>query len=279
MRKSSPWFFLALAVGLSWLFWVPAALWGEPEPAPLTRLLHYVGGLMPLLVAIALVYTTLGREGRRDYWRRAIDFKRIGTQWYAVILLLVPALTGLGILLDLLLGGHGAQLEVRFVGRPLAILPFAIFALLFGPLPEEMAWRGYGLDRLQESWNALTSSLVLGLVWALWHLPLFFIAGSYQNSLMGSSFVWLFPVQVVALSVVVTWIYNHNQRSTLSAVLLHFMVNFTGELFMLTARAEVCYTVFWVMAAVLVTLLWGPKTLTREGNRTHSDGVRFKTFA
>jgi hypothetical protein len=96
---------------------------------------------------------------------------------------------------------------------------------------------------------------------------------------MGSSSFWLFPVQVVALSVVMAWIYNHNQRSTLSAVLLHFMINFIGELFMPTARAEVRYALLWVMTAMVITLLWGPKTLTRDGNKTNQDGVRFRTFA
>jgi len=233
---------------------------------------------MPLLVAVALVYSTRGREGRRDYWRRVIDVKRISKEWVAVILLIVPALTGLGVLLDLLLAGRGAQVDVRFAEKPLSILPFALFALLFGPLPEELAWRGYGLDRLQESWNALASSLILGLVWALWHLPLFFIAGSYQSRLVGSPFCWLFPVQVVALSVVLTWIYNHNRHSTLSAVLLHFMVNLVGELFLLSPRAEVCHGLLWAVAAV-VTLVWGPKTLTREGDRTSRGEVGSRTLA
>jgi membrane protease YdiL (CAAX protease family) len=139
------------------------------------------------------------------------------------------------------IGERGAQLEARFLEQPLAVIPFAIFTLAFGPLPEEIAWRGYALDRLQTRWNALISSLILGTAWTVWHLPLFSIAGSYQNSLVGSSSFWLFMLDKVPQSVVMTWIYNHNQRSTLSAVLLHFMVNFTGELFRLTEHAEFYY--------------------------------------
>ena len=125
----------------------------------------------------------------------------------------------------------------------------------------------------------MASSLILGLVWALWHLPLFFIAGSYQSGLRGAPFCWLFPVQVVALSVAVTWICNHNRRSTLSAVLLHFMVNFVGELFLLTPRAEVCYALLWIIAAVVVPLVWGPKTLTREGDRASCGEVGSRILA
>ena len=264
-KRSSPWTFFALAYGASWLFWIPAALWGQAEPAPLTLLLHYLGGLMPPLVAIAL--TVLGRnpEVQRDYWQRILDFKRVRVRWYVVILLIVPLLTGLGAVLDVLLGGSGGQLAARFVGQPLAVVPFALFTLLFGPLPEEIAWRGYGLDRLQVRWNALASSLIVGVAWTLWHLPLFFIAGSYQHGLLGSLSFWLFMADKIPQSIVMAWVYNNNRRSTLTAVLVHFMVNFVGELLDLTQRAEFNVILLWVVVAIAVTVLWGPKTLTREG--------------
>jgi membrane protease YdiL (CAAX protease family) len=149
-----------------------------------------------------------------------------------------------------------------------SILPFAIFTLFFGPLPEELGWRGYALDRLQEKYGALVSSLILGIVWTLWHMPLFFIKGSYQNSLgWGTVAFWWYMSDKTFESILMTWIYNHNQRSTLSAVLFHFMINFVGELFALTERADFYQIVVWAMAAILVVLIWGPKTLARESDR------------
>ena len=256
--------FFGLTFGLSWLFWVSAALSGMAEPALWPTVLHYLGGLMPPLVAIALTHLRCDRETRRDYWRRVIDFKRIRAGWYAVVLLTAPALTALGVLLDVLLGGSGGWLEPRFVEQPLAILPFAFFTLLFGPLPEEIAWRGYALDRLQARWNALVSSLVLGALWTLWHLPLFFIGGTYQHSLVGSPSLWLFMLDKIPQSILMTWIYNHNRRSTLSAVLFHFAVNFVGEFFVLTQQAELVYVLSWIAAALGVVAIWGPATLTRS---------------
>ena len=121
-----------------------------------------------------------------------------------------------------------------------------------------MAWRGYALDGLQRKWNAQTSSLIVGVVWTLWHLPLFFIEGSYQNGLgVGTLAFWLFMMDKVPQSVVMTWIYNNNERSTLSAVLLHFMVNFVGELFDLSPRAEILYIALWFVAAIVVVTVWG----------------------
>jgi len=192
-----------------------------------------------------------------------------------VILLTVPTLTILAILLDILAGGRGAQFEAiaRFLTQPPTILPFAAFRLLFGPLPEELGWRGYALDRLQAKWSALTSSLVLGTAWSLWHLPLFFIAGTYQNSLgLGTLSFWLFMILMLPESILMTWIYNNNQRSTLSAVLFHSMINFTGELFAMTERAEFFQIFLLTAAAIAVTVVWGTKTLTRGQDCPDSDG-------
>lgn len=266
-KRSSPWLFFALTYGISWVFLIPAALLRRDAAAFPVALLRYLGGAGPLLAAILLVCLTQDRAGRRDYWRRIVEFKRIGAAWYVVLLLIVPVLTALAALLDALLGGGGGRLEAaaHFIDQPLAILPFTLFALIFGPLPEEIGWRGYALDRLQARWNALVSSLILGAVWTLWHLPLFFIEGTYQNGLgVGTLSFWLFMLDKVPQSVLMTWIYNHNRRSTLSAVLFHFMVNFIGELFELTARADVFLILLWIVAAVAVTLAMGPETLTRQ---------------
>jgi membrane protease YdiL (CAAX protease family) len=239
------------------------------------QVLIALGGIGPVVSAIVLTRITHDRGAQRDYWRRVIDFRRIGAGWYAVILLTVPILTALAVLLDVLFGGSGAQLEVaaRFVSQPLAILPFAIFMLFFGPIPEELGWRGYALDRLQVRWSALTSSLVLGTIWALWHLPLFFIVGTYQNSLgFGTLFFWTFMMGLIPGAILYTWIYNNNRRSTLSAVLFHFTVNFIGELFALSERAELFLFLLWILAAIVITIIWGHKTLTRQAK--HPDRAK-----
>jgi membrane protease YdiL (CAAX protease family) len=264
---SNPWLFFALTYGWSWLFWVPGALSGLSADEPAIQVLIALGGISPVLFAVALTYITQDREGRRAYWERAIQFGRIKLRWYVVIFLTVPLLTALAALLDVLLGGSGGRLEAakRFLSQPLAILPFVVFMLFFGPVPEELGWRGYALDLLQMKWSALESSLVLGVVWALWHLPLFFVDGTYQNSLgVGTLVFWIFMLEVVPKSILITWIFNNNRGSTLSAVLLHFMDNFAGELFELTARAELYQFVLWIAAAIVVIAVWGPKTLTRK---------------
>ena len=266
-KLSRPWVYFALVYGLSWAFTIPAAISGVSlTDSTALMVIYALGGLGPAAAAILLITLTQDREGRRDYWRRIVDFRRIPLRWYGVILLTVPAITGLAALVDRLLGGEGLRLEAaaRFVEQPLAILPFALFILLFGPLPEEIGWRGYALDRLQRRRNALAASLILGAAWAVWHFPQFFIRGTYQYGLgLGSRAFWMFAIEGTTISsILYTWIYNNTGRSTLSVILFHFMQNFTGELFELSARADLISSVLTVAAAALVVVVWGPRTLT-----------------
>jgi membrane protease YdiL (CAAX protease family) len=267
--------FFALAYGWSWLFWIPAALSARAFDEPPVPLLIALGGIGPLVAAIALIYTTQDRSGRRDYWQRVVDLRRIRAGWYAVTILTVPALTALAVLLDILAGGTGAHLEARFRSGPLGILPFAVFTLFFGPLPEEVGWRGYALGRLQRRHTALAASLILGIGWTFWHLPLFFVRGSYQNGLgWGSAGFWWYMTDKTFASVLMTWIYNNTRRSTLSAVLFHFLINFVGELVVLTERADFFQIFVWAGAALVVVAIWGRESLARapEGGPGGRDG-------
>jgi membrane protease YdiL (CAAX protease family) len=264
-QQQSPFVFLGLAFGFSWLFWIAAALTGkDASTLPITVLIA-LGGIGPMASALILLFVTQDRETRRDYWQRIVQIGRIGPGWYAVILITVPALIGLAVLLDRLLGGVGMTIADRFAAQPPTILPFMIFTLFFGPLPEEIGWRGYGLDRLLARHSALIASLILGAIWTVWHLPLFFIAGTYQHGLgLNTLPFWLYMLDKIPQSIIMTWIYNNNRRSTLSAILLHFMVNFTGELFELSSRAEVALIGLWLAATIIIVLIWGAKTLTRQ---------------
>ena len=264
-RLSNPWYFFSLALGWSWFFWILAILLGTGVKTALGIVLALLGLLGPLVAGISSVYTTRDKTVRRDYWRRITDVKKIGTKWYIVIFLFAPVLTALAFALDILAGGSGAAWEepaVRFISAPWTIIPFILSILLVGPM-EEFGWRGYVLDRLQEKWSALSSGLILGCVWSLWHLPLFFIPDTYQYNLgAGSASFWLFMLGIVPLSVLFTWIFNNTARSTLAAMLFHFMINFTGELVALTPRAEFYSILLWTVAAVGVTAIGGRRTLS-----------------
>ncbi|RPI34598.1 MAG: CPBP family intramembrane metalloprotease [Chloroflexota bacterium] len=221
----------------------------------------------PMVNGIAFTHLTRDKEGRRDYWKRIISFKRIPAKWYLVIFLFVPILNGLATLLDVLTGGTGGtwgEAALNFLTNPASIILSILFASLF-PFIEELGWRGYVLARLQAKHSALASSLILGFVWSLWHLPTFFIRDSYQASLgIGTPAFWWFFAGIIPLTFALTWIYNNTNRSTLAVILFHAMVNLTGELLTLSERADTYSILLWFVAATGITAIWSVKRLPQQ---------------
>lgn len=262
---SKPWIFFVAIFAWSWGIWGIAVLLRTSVESALGVVLLFLGGFGPLVMGIAFTILTKTRAGQQDYWERIIGIKRISLKWWLTLLLFVPILNGLSALIDVLLGGTGAVwgetlLNARI--NPLGLFLSAAFATLV-PFIEELGWRGYALDRLQAKRSAFTATIILGTVWALWHFPLFFILDSYQASLgVGTLDFWLFMIGTVLLNFAFTWLYNNTHRSILAVILLHGMINFTGELFDITERAVAVSILLWFLTAVGITAFWGPKTFT-----------------
>jgi membrane protease YdiL (CAAX protease family) len=142
----------------------------------------------------------------------------------------------------------------------LLLIGIIVTGILTGPLSEELGWRGYALDRLQTQRSPLISSLILALFWWAWHLPLFFIKGTTQYKWgFGTSNFWYFMITIIPLTLILTWVYNHTNRSILAAVLLHFMYNFTlGLVFPLSENVNLLHVILLSVAAMglVITLGW-----------------------
>ena len=275
-RWTQPWIYFAATFAWTWSFWGLAIALGAGMDSGLGFVLLLLGVTGPMVTGIGFTYLTRDRDGRRDYWSRIVGVRRISAMWFLVILLFVPIVNLVAAGVDLLLGGTGAtwgEALRNLASNPLSIIPSILFASLV-PFIEELGWRGYVLDRLQERRTALTASLVLGVVWAAWHLPLFFVAGSYQAGLgVGTLEFWLFMVGVVPLTVAFSWIFNNTRRSTLAVILFHAMVNFTGELIALTERADTLSVLMWIVAAVAIVTLFGARTLAGRRRESSSPVV------
>lgn len=264
-KLASPWIYFLATFAWTWLIWGAGILMGITADSGEGLIVALLGVIGPMVTGIGFTYLTRDQEGRRDYWKRIVDFKRIPAKWYLVIFLFAPVLNILAALLDKLAGGSGAGWGETLMNA--ATNPFSLFmSFLFAsfiPFIEELGWRGYVLDRLQEKYSALISSLILGVVWSLWHLPLFFVPGTYQAGLgVGTPAFWLFFAGIVPLTFVFTWIYNNTNRSTLAVILFHSMVNFTGELLTLSERADTYSILLWFVAAIGITVIWSSKTFT-----------------
>lgn len=253
-----PWLYLVFAYGLAWIFWIPIALTGQNyQLSALLLVLMFLGVFGPGIAGIILTYREQGPDGWKDYWRRVFDFRRISINWYALIFLFFPALHLIAIGITKWLGGDPPDFAFfkESMSTPTDILMVLILYLLQAGL-EELGWRGYMLDRLQEHWKPLPSSLILGVVHTLWHLPTFWIIGTSQSSWKSGFEPLAFIGFVMAGSIFSTWCYNDNRRSILSTILLHAVGNLSAIVFAMTGSGKHVFTILLSISAVVIAVAW-----------------------
>ena len=257
-KSKFPWLYLILAYGLTWLFWIPVALTKQDyQTSSILLTGMFLGAFGPGAAGIIMTYREQGREGGRDFWHRACDFRRISIRWYMLILLLYPALHLAAIAINYWLGGNPPEFAFikEALTMPAGLLIITILYLLQSTL-EELGWRGYMLDRLQAIWNPITASLILGVIHALWHLPLFWIVGTNQNRYLSVSAFLLFVAFVTSGSFYNTWCYNDTRRSTLAVILLHTSTNLALDTFLLPGTGEYIFKIVMAFGAILIVIAW-----------------------
>jgi membrane protease YdiL (CAAX protease family) len=261
-RRISPWLFFGLTYGLSWLLWILAALSGQDVTRPPWAIAYVLGATTPSIMGIILTYVSEDREGRRDFWRRTFDLRRIRPGTYALIVLVFPLVYGTAILVDRLTGGSGAEFAALRPLNLLALIGTPVMMLLNG-FVEELGWRGFALDRLQLRRSALSAGILLGLIHALWHTPLFLTRGTLQYEWgLFSQYYWMFMLNTILGSIIHTWLYNNNHRSILTAILFHAAHNLTLSLIMPVSSTLLIYAA--VLNAIIVlglVRIYGAKTL------------------
>lgn len=262
--------YVAVTFVTSWAGWVTlAALGVEPFGMP-GVLLFALGGIGPAVGGVALTVRE-GQAARREYLDRLVNPSRISLRWWAVALGLTPVLVLVGGLLASVadIGTVSAGPLRELLGTPIELVGFLGFTLVFGPLPEELGWRGYALDRLLATRGPLVASVALGSVWWVWHLPLFFVTGTFQAELgVGTLEFWLFGYNLVANSVVYTLVHRNTARSTLAAVAFHFSVNVTGELLAWSRTTDLLVSGLLTLVVVGIVGRWVHTGAVRTPART-----------
>ena len=263
MRSCPPWrgtiaamLFYLLAFGWSWGVWGAAIAVGADAGIDTGWTLLLLGAMAPGLAGLALAWRD--RAGWPDYLRRLVDPRRIPPAMWPVVLLAAPCLVFLA---QLAAGPPALHFPDAALASPIGLLVFLVRVLALGPLVEEPGWRGWALPRLQARLGARRAALALGAIWALWHLPLFFIPGTVHAQ-YGAFSLWcaMFEVQVVAMSVAMAWLFDRTHRSTLGAILFHFAANLAYGLAALDVDGQRVVTGLWVVAAGVLlvgTKGWG----------------------
>ena len=218
--------FFLIAYAAAWLVWAPVVLSGSGAglftftiPRPVVAGLIAVGTFAPTLSAFIMTAMTEGRVGIHRLLRRYVLW-RVKLRWYLFVLLVIPASVVLGaIVLPGVAESHQSLTLSLVLFYPVA---FVITFILGGPLGEEPGWRGFALPRLQLLRGPLVGSVILGVLWALWHFPLFWTGVWTPLSIPN---MVMFILMITALTITMTWVFNNAKGSLLITMLMHASFN------------------------------------------------------
>ena len=246
-------------LGWAYLFWVPVLLSDESVWAFPNLLWFLIGGASPLLAGLGLAALTGGKAQALDLARRLVDWRRIPGRWWLVILLfwlgLDLAMAGMAIWLGITDSPLDVNTSLFF--NPGMLLFLLLLSFVF-PAIEEIGLRGYYLDTLQQNFGPITSGLVNGTVWAIWHAPFVWFPGYYANTTFNPELYWWLPM-IVCQTLLIVQVYNRTGRSILAVLIFHGMMNFTGEWLRISPDMYPFMLTGNLLAAVLLVLWWNRK--------------------
>jgi len=261
--------FFLIAFGWSWLFWWLLFLSGIVRmPAgisiqnidlgsswwliPLSLLSPYG----PTIAAFVITGITEGKPAMKALWKRFWN-RSLSLKWLFIILLFFPTLRLVANLVSRILDGQAYPILTSPNQPWMFIIPLIFNGLIHGGMSEEFGWRGYVLPRFQAKWNALISSLILGVIWGVWHLPLLLAGVGSANSV-----VELLSWQAL-VAIFFTWVFNNTNGSILAVVIFHAMVNTSGDIVWCCGPSPWHFYGVYLLAGILIVLIFGPKNLVR----------------
>jgi membrane protease YdiL (CAAX protease family) len=216
--------FFVIAYAFSWLIEVPVALSAQgilpfALPTPVVAVAIVAATFGPTVAALVMTAVTGGASGVVRLLRRYIQW-RAGLVWYLFVLIGIPVIIILG---TIVVPGAWDSYQ-PIIGTLLVAYPWAFVLTFFlgGPFGEEPGWRGFALPRLQQRNGPLWGSLLLGVLWALWHFPLFW-SGVWTPPTPAN--MVMFTLMITALTVIMTWVFNHTGGSLLIMMLMHASFN------------------------------------------------------
>ena len=237
---------------LSLLLLLPVYIPGADASIPPWSFLCLVANATPSVVGITFILRTRLCD-RKTLLKRSLSFRQIGLRKLLVIVLLFPLVIGLSYVINLLVfkSVPGLSGLATLRSNP-ATIGNLLFIAFVGPVFEEYGWRGFALEKMQDTQGKFLSSLVVGLLWAVWHLP------NPRNVLdVFSLETALFVVNIVSLSVIISYFYLTTGSSILAAIIVHAVHNLSKMLIMpFPVTMQAIYTVILLIASGWIYYLY-----------------------
>jgi len=254
--------FYLLTLTATWVFWIGAAIISQlssSERDPLyavAMLLMFLGLIVPSVMALIFVKHSGSAALKKDYKEKIFGFFRVNIPLVLLGILVFTAVIFASIAISILFGENTDQFAfVNGFSFSIGGMPTLVLLILTA-LFEELGWRGYAEDSIAQYHSWFTESLIFGVLWSLWHAPLFFINGTYQSMILQMN-VWYminFFVGVIPLGFFFTWIYVGSKRSIFACSLVHFAVNFLQEEINMSQNTKCIETVVITILAVILVI-------------------------
>lgn len=252
--ERNPWLFFFLTFVYSWVLWIPSILsgWGIAIPLNVsvyTAVVVPIGAFAPMLAAITLIFRENRWPGVKAFLRSAIDF-RVKPLFYVLALLIPIIIHLITHYLAPVLGLEVADslFPTDFPAPAIVIaIPYFFLMLFIGGGQEEFGWRGYAQHPLQKRFGVVPASLLIGVVWGFWHLPLWVMPGDGHSTYPFLAFL----IMTTSISIVYAWIYNASNKKLIIVMILHAMSNTAAPLLpFLHLENNKPETAYWVYAGV-----------------------------
>jgi membrane protease YdiL (CAAX protease family) len=260
------WSFAIKTFVFSWVVWIPVIFFNlDTVDNTAGMLIFLLGGFGPTIFGFYELFVKADRKGKAEFLSRLLSFKRVGIKWLIITLLFYPLVFALSALIDYIFITdtlpQADRLNEMIRGGASLFLLNTIYILLLGPVAEEVGWRGYLLDKTQAAVSPLKATLLVGLVWWAWHIPLFFMPSTLHGSQgLLSFFSFGYFITVMGYSFLFTWLFNNTNKSILVPILAHFSVNFT--LGVLPQFSGMIYVISSILLMVIsIILYWQDKSL------------------
>ena len=257
-------FVLALVFGVAPLAAVAAGL--------LPQGFSQLGALSASLAGIVLAVIEGRKGGVRELLGRFLIW-RVGIQWWAFALLFMVIPSVAALYLFSLFGGP--TVDWSGLGPLYSVVPMILTLTILAGMGEEFGWRGFAMPRLQARYNALVSSIIIGVLWGLWHIPLFLVEGTTQyNWRLDAGLIPAvlgYTVFLIAWSIQYTWVFNNTKGSVLLAAVVHGAGNAWLGGYIDVYRGHwggiVTFMVVSVVVSIIIVLVAGPANLSRTNER------------
>jgi membrane protease YdiL (CAAX protease family) len=257
-KYNRPILFYGIAIFVPWscwfiLAWLSNSKWWE------NQILFFWGSILGVIglcgpFAIAMILILPDKEMRKEFLSQIFNFKGIRLKYWILNIAIFPISILAAQAISLLFGHSVSQFKiVENMSFSAGIFP-AWFLLIIAPILEEFGWHTYGIHCLRNRFNLLVTCVIFGVIWGIWHMPLSFVKGYYQNVLAETGIIYSinFLVSLIPYLIIDNWLYYKTNRNMFIEILFHFLAGFSNEIFQTHPDSKIIQTILLLAFSIII---------------------------